>query len=158
MRFEPEKLSQELEAREEEVVCNELKTLYEPPPEEDLVFRVRGLSGNDLVAVSSKRDTNAFVEMLSNALAEKNGKDGGAAIRGLLGIFSDELHPELKYRVELVVRGAVEPVIDYPLAAKLAKDFYVVLHRLSEKVLELTGQGARLKKKSSIASITIPSS
>jgi hypothetical protein len=158
MQFDPQKLNQELEPRTADVVVNELKALYDPAPDEDLIFTVRGLNGNDLVAVSSKRDTNTFVEMLSEALIKKNGKEGGEAIKGLLGLFDDELHPELKYRVELIVRASLEPKIDYPLAVKLAREFYVVLHRLSEKILELSGLGAQLKKKSSSDSITIPSS
>ncbi len=133
---------------------------------EDIIVKVRGLNGNDLAAIAAKRDTNAFVEMLSEALVTKNGKDGGAAIKGLLGLFDDELHPELKYHVEIVVRGSIDPKIDYPLAVKLARDFYVVLRRLSEKILELSGQGAQLKKKpglstvegSNTSSITTPSS
>ncbi len=158
MNFDPQKLSQELEAREAEVVCNELKVLYDPEPQENIVFKMRGLSGNDIVQVSGARDTGRFVEMLSEALTKNNGHEGAEAIRSMLGIFDEGLHPELKYRVELVVRGAVEPKIDYPLAAKMAKDRYVVLNRLSDKLLELTGLGAQLKKKSSIASITTPSS
>ncbi len=149
MIFEPEKLNQNLEPRIVEVECNELKELYDSPPAEDLIFKVRGLLGNDVAMVSAVRDSPNFIEMLSNALATKNGKQGAEAVRSLLGIFDDKLHPELRYRVELVVRGAVEPKIDYPLAAKMAADFYVVLNRLSEKVLELTGLGSQIKKKSS---------
>jgi len=165
MQFEPAKLNQELEPRTAEVVCNELKSLYEvgavrepPVPSEDIVIKVRGLDGNELAAVSARRDTNVFVEMLSEALVKKNGREGGEAIKGLLGLFDDELHPELKYRVEIAVKGAVEPKLDYPDAVRLARDFYVVLHRLSEKVLELSGLGSQVKKKSSLDSITTPNS
>ena len=154
MQFDPQKLNQELEAREAEVVVNELKALYDSPPEEDLTFKVRGLSGNDMAKVSSLRDSGKFVEMLSDALGKGNGKQGSEAIRSLLGIFDDDLHPELKYRVELAVRGAVDPLIDYPLAGKMAKEFYVVLHRISDKILELSGLGSQVKKNSSTASIT----
>lgn len=160
MIFDLSKLSQELEPRTAEVVCNELKSLYEPEVggqksevSDDIVFKVRGLSGTDIVMVSSRRDTNVFVEMLSDALVKKNGKDGGEAIKGLLGLFDEELHPELKYRVEILVRGSLEPKIDYPMAVKLARDFYVVLHRLSEKILELSGQGAQVKKKPVLSSV-----
>jgi len=125
---------------------------------EDIIIKVRGLNGNELAAVSARRDTNVFVEMLSEALVKKNGKDGGEAIKGLLGLFDDELHPELKYRVEIAVKGAVEPRLEYPDAVRLARDFYVVLHRLSEKVLELSGLGSQVKKKSSLDSITTPNS
>ena len=55
-------------------------------------------------------------------------------------------------------RGAVEPKIDYAFAVKLAKDFYVVLYRISEKILDLSGQGAQLKKKSFSGSSMTPSS
>ena len=154
MQFDPEKLNQELEQRAAEVVVNELKELYDSPPKEDLIFKVRGLSGNDMTLVSNARDTGKFVEMLSDALGAGNGKEGSRAIRGLLGLFDDDLHPQLKYRVEIVVRGSVEPKIDHALAAKLARDFYVVLFRISDKILELTGQGARLKKNSASASLT----
>ena len=155
MIFEPQKLNQDLEPRTVEVECNELKELYDPPPSEDLIFKVRGLLGNDVALVSGVRDSSKFVDMLSEALATKNGKQGAEAVRSLLGVFDDKLHPELRYRVELVVRGAVEPKIDYPLAAKIATDFYVVLNRLSEKILELTGLGSQVKKKSSPDSRTI---
>jgi len=158
MNFDQSKLSQDLEPRTGEVVCNELKALYEPAPEEDLVITVRGLPGNDLAAVAAMRNTNAFIETLSEALVTKNGKDGAGAIKGLLGLFDDELHPELKYRVEILVRGALEPKIDYPAAVKLARDFYVVLYRLSEKILEVSGLGAQLKKNSNSGLTTTPSS
>ena len=158
MNFDPQKLNQELEPRTDEVVVNELKALYDSAPTENLICLVRGLSGNDLVLVSARRDTNAFVEMLSEALLKKSGEAGAEAIKGLLGLFDDDLHPELKYRVEVIVRGCVEPKIDYPLAVKLARDFYVVLHRLSEKILELSGLGSQLKKKSSSVLTTTPSS
>lgn len=158
MNFDPQKLNQELETRSAEVICNELKALYDPEPLEDIVFKMQGLTGNDMAVISGTRDTGKFIEMLSEALTKNNGHQGADAIRSMLGIFDDSLHPQLKYRVELVVRGSADPVIDYPLAAKMAKDFYIVLYRLSEKVLELTGLGSQLKKKSSIESITIPSS
>jgi hypothetical protein len=175
MIFDPNKLNQELEPRTGEVVCNELRTLYEgselrvsssgaenPRPEtrdpEPIIFKVRGLTGNEFVKVAGARDSARFAEMLTDALGTGNGKDGARAIRGLLGLFDDELHPQLKYRVELVVYGSVEPRIDHALAAKLAKDFCVVLHRISDKVLELTGLGAQLKKNSASGSLaTSPS-
>ena len=152
MIFDPDKLKQMLEPRIVEVECNELKELYGPTITENIIFKVQGRQGNDVAMVSGVRDSPKFVEMLSEALATKNGKQGADAVRSLLGIFDDKLHPELRYRVELLVRGAVEPKIDYPLAAKLAKDFYVVLNRLSEKILELTGLGSQVKKKSSLDS------
>ncbi len=154
MEFDPQKLNQELESRTGEVVVNELKELYDPPPKEDLIFHVRGLIGNEMVLVSNTRDTGKFLEMLTDALGAGNGKEGSKAIRSLLGVFDDDLHPQLKYRVEIVVRGSIDPKIDHALAARLARDFYVVLFRISEKILELTGLGAQVKKNSASASLT----
>ncbi len=157
MIFEPQKLNQELSPRMAEVECNELKELYDPPPAEDLIVKVRGLLGNDIAKVGEVRDSPKFVEMLSDALATKNGKQGSDAVRSLLGIFDDKLHPDLRYRVEVIVKGTIEPNIDYPLAAKMATDFYVVFNRLSEKILELTGLGSQVKKSSPTSKTTLNS-
>ena len=144
MKFDVEKLSQPISRPEQDVVCNELKALYEPPPEEDVVIRVRALDADGFmgsITAGENQVAEAFVQAI-------DGKDTGSTadiLRAALGL-GEGRTPVVKRMIESVVRGSD---LEHQQVATIADYYPMVLMRLSNAISELTGKGGALKKKES---------
>ena len=90
---------------------------------------------------ASNRQGN--IETIIKALATK--ADQAKAIRHALGL-SGDTPGEIAKRIEMLVSGSVQPQIDMPTAVKLAETFPIEFLQLTNKISELTGQGAELVK------------
>lgn len=104
-------------------------------------FEVRGLSAVDLARAREAKERNRSVADLAAALASAQGSVRVEAIRSSLGV-GDEVPDDFAYRLSLVVSGCVEPHLSQPQAVRLAEHFPVEFYGISNRILELSGEGA----------------
>lgn len=116
----------------------------EPPP--DPVWRVRGINANELAKARDAKTKNQNIVALATALTQGSHDDKVREIRSAVG-YSDDVHHEVAYRLELLSIGSVEPKCPLDLAVQLSERFPVTFWELSSAVLELTGQGQESAEK-----------
>ncbi len=113
------------------------------PEETTPVWTVRNMTGDELAksmeATARQKDMDTLIKALANQSAQID------EIRASLGI-GDDVAVELAKRLEQLVMASVDPVIDKPLAVKLAENYPIEFYQLTNKIIELTGLGADLKK------------
>jgi len=83
------------------------------------------------------------IESIIRAIVNK--QDQANAIRQALGL-SGETPGEVAKRLEMLVSGSVAPKIELSAAVKLAEAFPIEFLLLTNKISELTGQGADIVK------------
>lgn len=112
------------------------------------VWTVRGLTAAEL-----GRAKQAGVEGLDTvkALVAAMAGDGDKAmqIRKAFGLSNDDVPQDISYRIEMLAAGSVSPalgVANRDVAVKLAEAFPITFYDLTNKILNLTGQGAELGK------------
>jgi len=75
--------------------------------------------------------------------------DKADAIRKSLGLSDDEVPGDVSRRIEMLAAGSVNPKIgqeNRDLAVMVAEKFSVTFYTLTNKIQELTGQGAEVGK------------
>lgn len=114
-------------------------------------WEVRGLTASELHTALEAEKRQSSIDSIVKAIATK--ADQAKAIRQALGIAGDT-PGEIAKRLEILVAGSVSPKIELSAAVKLAEAFPIEFLMLTNKISELTGQGADLVKPSA-ASPTI---
>jgi len=107
------------------------------------VWTVRNLTGDELAKSMEATNRQKSIDTIIQALATQSEQID--EIRASLGI-GDDVATELIKRLEQLVIASVDPAIDKPLAVKLAENYPVEFYQLTNKIIELTGLGADLKK------------
>ena len=136
-RFEQAKF----ESRKARVAVEALAPFFDP--DEPAEWEVRGLTAAELHQAMDASNRQGSIETIIKALATK--ADQTKAIRQALGL-SGDTPGEIAKRIEMLVSGSVQPQIDMPTAVKLAETFPIEFLQLTNKISELTGQGAELVK------------
>ena len=108
--------------------------------DEEPEWTVRGLTHAELAKAEESIVSSKDIEALVTALTGQS-KEKADAITGLLGVSGDDVPKETKKRIEHLVMGSVDPVIDLPVAVKLADCFPIEFGMISNKIMILTGQG-----------------
>lgn len=111
------------------------------------VWIVRGLTGEQ-IARSNEANARyaaiaATVQALANTAAAK--AETVEALQSLIGYGAD-VPEDLAKRFDHLVYGSVNPVIDRPTAVRLFSGYPIVAYTLTNKILELTGQGPDVGK------------
>lgn len=123
-----------------------LGTLFEEG--EKPVWTVRGLSAAELGrAKQASEEGLETVKALVQAMAGEG--DKAAQIRKAFGLGDDDVPQNISYRIEVLAAGSVSPKLgaeNRDVAVKLAETFPTTFYDLTNKVLNLTGQGAVLGK------------
>lgn len=104
-------------------------------------FEVRSLSGNEMALCNDALARRANIELVITAMRLTG--EHKEALDRLLGS-TDELSPEIAKRLEML--NIVFPGLGYPTWIKVCDAFPVVFYELTNKILELTGQGKALEK------------
>jgi hypothetical protein len=107
------------------------------------VWEVRGLSSSELHRALEAGKRQGSVEQIVRAITATG--DQAAAVRAALGL-SKDTPGEIAKRLEMLVMGSVAPVIELPVAVKLAEAFPIEFLTLTNAISELTGQGYDLVK------------
>lgn len=106
--------------------------------DEDPVWKVRGLSGQELgkaqVASEKSREIRAILEGLSS----KNSKRMANSIKNLV---DPDVPVDVAKRISMFAMGSVEPAGSEELALKLCREFPVDFYAITNKIVELTGMG-----------------
>lgn len=109
--------------------------------EGDPVWKVRGLSGNDLgrcneLAARNRKTIGDIVK----ALIKNQGNETGSAIQDLVGL-SDDVPQDVARRIEYLISGSVDPDCPLDRAVQLNLAYPVEFRIITEKIFELTGLG-----------------
>ena len=112
------------------------------------IWTVRGLSAAEL-----GRAKQASAEGLDTikALVQAMAGDGDKAtqIRKAFGLGDDDVPQDISYRIEVLAAGSVSPALgaeNRDVAVRLAETFPTTFYDLTNKILNLTGQGSVLGK------------
>jgi hypothetical protein len=144
-RFERAKF----EARKARVSVEALAPFFDDG--EPAEWEVRGLTAAELHQAMEASTRQSSIESIIKALATK--ADQANAIRQALGMAGDT-PGEIAKRIEMLVMASIQPTIDMPAAVKLAENFPIEFLQLTNKISELTGQGAELVKPSAASQPT----
>lgn len=103
-------------------------------------WTVRGLTGQELgqakAAVAARKDIAALV---SNLLAGQSAEKADAVKR--LFDLGEDVPPDVALRIHLLRLGSVSPAADEETAVKICTCFPIEFAQLTQRILELTGQG-----------------
>ena len=140
-------LSAALSPRELETAVPELVgTLFDDG--EKPIWTVRGLTAAELGrAKQASEEGLDTIKALVQAMAGDG--DKAAQIRKAFGLGDDDVPQNISYRIEVLAAGSVSPALgaqNRDVVVKLAEAFPTTFYDLSNKVLNLTGQGAVLGK------------
>lgn len=108
-------------------------------------WTVRGLTAAELARANQAAETGmANVRAMIEALA---GDGGGkaASIRKAMGLSDEDVPADVSRRIEMLAAGSVNPVLgteQRDVAVKLAETFPGVFYKLTNEIVNLTGQGA----------------
>ncbi|MBE0403063.1 hypothetical protein [Halomonas citrativorans] len=143
MQFDATKFaSAAFKRREEDVPVKDLAAWFKGTKEGEVpVWRVRGLTGEELARVNEaqarNRNKSAIIEALSSDKQEKMTD----AIKELIGT-GDSVPDDLARRIEMLTIGSVAPECTHHVAVKLAEAFPVEFYELTTKITQLTGLGS----------------
>ena len=112
------------------------------------VWIFRGLTAAELGrAKQASEEGLDTVKALVQAMAGDG--DKAAQIRKAFGLGDDDVPQNISYRIEVLAAGSVSPTLgteNRDVAVRLAETFPTTFYDLSNKILNLTGQGAVLGK------------
>lgn len=112
------------------------------------MWKVRGLSGNELGRCNEMAGSRkGLTEILQDLLVKKSEETT-----------ADYVPQEVAKRIEYLMAGSVDPVCDLELATKVNETFPIEFRILTQKIIELTGQGQVVGKQtpSGIETISKP--
>lgn len=118
---------------------------------EDPVIVVRGLTGEEVSRCSEATQKNQNISAMIEAVIAKGHAEKVDGMRQLLGV-SASVPQDLAKRLEQFTMGTVDPDFDHETAVKFAETYPIEFYQITNKIMELTGQGRQLlkKKKSSV--------
>ena len=138
-------LNASFSAREAEISVPELKDFF--PKGEKPVWKVRGLNAAEVAR--SREATDKAEQMKALVAAMAGDGDKAKAIRDSLGLSDSEVPGDISRRIEMLSAGSVSPALGSEkrdVAVRLAEAFPITFYTITNKIQELTGQGAELGK------------
>ena len=124
--------------RTKEVPVPDLKEWFDK--DETPIFKVRGLTGNELARVHEAVDKHKNISGILDGILSTKSKDKIEAIRAAIGIDAD-VPSEIAKRLEMLTIGSVDPEISLEVAVKISETFPIEFYQLTTAISELTGQG-----------------
>ena len=110
------------------------------PPGEPCVWKVRGLTGQELGSANESADRNKNLSAIIEALTSSAAKDKAEAVKELLGI-GGTTTADISKRLEMIVAGSVSPICKPDLAVRVCEVFPIEFFQITNKILEMTGKG-----------------
>jgi len=110
------------------------------PEGEEAVWIVRGLTGQELGRADAAADNQKSIAALVSGLTSDSSKEKAQAIQDLLGIGGNTPSAIVK-RIEQLIIGSVDPECTRDMAVKLCETYPVEFLTITNKIVELTGQG-----------------
>ncbi|MBP8101487.1 MAG: hypothetical protein KAY54_06325 [Burkholderiaceae bacterium] len=142
MPFQAERFERaQFTARRQRVPVEALAAFFDEG--EPAVWEVRGLSASELHRALEASRRQDSIESIVKAIAASG--DQAATVRRALGLTKDT-PGEIAKRLEMLVLGSVAPLIELPVAVRLAEAFPIEFLSLTNTISELTGKGFDLVK------------
>lgn len=110
------------------------------PEGETPVWKVRGLTGQELGRANEAADRSKSIVAAIEAIAGGSDKERAQAVAGLLGVGKDTPQDVAK-RIQFLAIGSVEPVCSPELAVRICEVYPVEFYQITTRILQLTGQG-----------------
>jgi hypothetical protein len=104
-------------------------------------WTVRGLTGLESAVSNQAAADNKNLDAILTAISTKVTAEKVEGIRELAGLTGDSVPDELVKRYAWLRQGSVDPVCTHEMAMKLAENFPEDFYLLTNKILQLTGQG-----------------
>lgn len=142
MGFDTNKFEKtEFQHREEEVKIRSeaLKSFFDS--ESQPVFRVRGLTGEEMARVNEAETKQSNLSAIVEALATGGESQKVEAIRQAVGLAGDDVPADYAKRIETVSLGCIDPELDEQMTVKIFEVAAADAYNLSNKIWELSGQG-----------------
>lgn len=130
-----------LDPRQASVPVPDLASWFGDSP---AVWIVRGLTGEEIARANDASSRLQIYAATVEALASAARSDQAEALKGLMGV--TDVPEDLAKRIDHLTFGSVDPAISREDAVKLFRSYPVVAYTLTNKILELTGQGPELGK------------
>lgn len=124
------------EYRVDEVQVPELKPFFENG--DDLVWKVRGLTGQELGKANEAADRNRKISSVVEGVLSRSAKKMAQAVKHVV---DPDTPQDIAKRLEHMITGSVEPECDLELARKICERYPIEFYSITNKILELTGQG-----------------
>ena len=142
-------MKQKFEPREAEIELPALADWFDLPEVEEgaekslPTWTVRGLKGNELANVISASDKEKNLSSVIEAIGSSSAKI--TELKEAMGL-GEDTHEDILKRLEQLVLGSVDPVVDSEVAVRLAETFPIEFYMLTNKITLLTGMGMDIKK------------
>jgi len=124
--------------RTEEIAVPDLQVFF--PEGERAVWKVRGLTGQELGRANEAAEKNRNIAAILEGLASETAKEKADAVKELLGI-GGTTPQDIAKRLEQLTIGSVDPACSLDLAVRLCEAFPIEFFQLTNKIMELTGRG-----------------
>jgi len=124
--------------RTEEVPVPDLAAFF--PDGAKAAWKVRGLTGHELGRSNEAAERNRNVAAILEGLASGAAKEQTEAVKELLGV-GGSTPQDIAKRLEHLVLGSVDPPCTPDLAIRLCETFPVEFFQLTNRIVQLTGQG-----------------
>lgn len=132
-----------LDPREDIVRVEELACFFSDG--DDPVFRVRGLTGEEMYRVADERRSSELRAAVADALAGGQRAEVASALREVIGI-GESVPEAMAVAISKVFFGIVEPKLDRDQIVRLFAGLPNVAVRLMSAIDKLSGQGPDLGK------------
>ena len=109
--------------------------------DDDPVFTVRGLTGEELAKVNAAQSKAKSLNALVEALAGQDQHEKVKAIRDGMGLSENDIPEDLARRIEMMIHGCVDPALDAQAAAKVFRVAPVDGYAISNTITALSGKG-----------------
>jgi hypothetical protein len=139
MAFNEKKfLSTNFTPRTKDVTVPDLKDFFDP--DTPAVFRVRGLTGQELARVHEAVDKHRNIAGLISGLLSNQTQEKLDSIRAALGV-TEDVPAEIARRLEMISIACVDPAISLEAAVRLCETFPIEFYEITTAISELTGKG-----------------
>lgn len=124
--------------READVPVPEMRDFF--PEGAAAVWRVRGLTGQELGMAAEAGDRNKSIAAILEGLTASSGKDKAEAVKELLGI-GGTTPADVSKRFEHMILGSVDPKVTLDIVVRICEVFPIEFFQITNKIIELTGRG-----------------
>ena len=105
------------------------------------VWIVRGLTGLESAQAKQAVQNNKNMDAILSAIGTNIKREKIEGIKELAGLAGDAVPDELVQRYAWLKYGSVDPACSHETAMKLAENFPEDFYLLTNKIMQLTGQG-----------------
>jgi hypothetical protein len=104
------------------------------------IWKVRGLTGQELGRSNEASSKHKSIVAIIEGITSSSSKENADAVKDLLGLGA-ATPTDIAKRLEHLCLGSVEPACTLDLAVRICEAYPVEFYQITNKIMELTGQG-----------------